>query len=1088
MLIFNRDDIKRETDAGSYQRGLDYFNQGLVLELEITHTDNNGIKLISEVNGNNFYPYNQAITLYKHHQNLTLDGECSCPVAYNCKHVVASCLEYLSRTNHQQINTNENTNSLVWLDDFITAGTTDTQPVSLGEFVCYVLKPSINIGEITVEFSRHRRLKKGSISKGKPVNLYGMSHNHIHTNYLQKIDTEIAKIVEVQNKNNWMSSNISLFGEIGYMCLLKMIATGNCYWMKIENPALKIADTRELKLKWYNQKNNDKQLKIEIEPDAIPLNFHPPFYLDTLNHEAGKVSGANFTEQQWKMLLNMPPIDAATCKKFTRQLHITYPDSPIPAPEKIKTTNINKPTIPHILLFSDNDINTGNRAYLIRLRFHYGKHEVTTFPRAAINNIENGDSIISIKRDLEKEKAFEDELKHNEFNALSDPQFEDNLFYFPSEHGCLSETINRWEYFIENALPQLEASGWKIDFDPSFQLNFLQIDSWDIEIESESDNDWFELRFDLDIGNEKIPLLPLMTEVLNSYDIENLPKDLILPLSNDIGNNEYIKIPSQRLLPIIQTLYELFDKNTQTNDTLKLSRFDATKLAELEDNSNNALNWTGGKAMRQLGRKLKNFHGIKKVAPPRGLKATLRDYQQQGLNWLQFLREYNFNGILADDMGLGKTVQTLAMLLKEKERKRLTKPCLILAPTSLMSNWKNEAKIFTPKLKVLILQGPERKQHFDSINDHDLILSTYPLLVRDKEILLSHEYHYLILDEAQVIKNPLAKAARVARDINAKHRLCLTGTPMENHLGELWALFDFLMPGCLGDKKTFKKLFRIPIEKHNNLEQRQRLINRVAPFMLRRTKSEVAKELPDKTEIIRSVSLGKSQAALYESIRLSMEKKVRDAINQKGLSRSHITILDALLKLRQTCCDPKLLSIKQASKVKSSAKLEMLMEMLPELLEEGRRILIFSQFTKMLSIIEDELNKKNISYTKLTGKTINREKVINQFKQGEANVFLISLKAGGVGLNLTEADTVIHYDPWWNPAAENQATDRAHRIGQNKAVFVYKLITENTLEEKIMQMQAKKQALADGIYNKEGTTKNTKLTSEDLQELFAPLT
>jgi len=243
--------------------------------------------------------------------------------------------------------------------------------------------------------------------------------------------------------------------------------------------------------------------------------------------------------------------------------------------------------------------------------------------------------------------------------------------------------------------------------------------------------------------------------------------------------------------------------------------------------------------------------------------------------------------------------------------------------------------------------------------------------------------------------------------------------------------------------------------------------------MLRRSKSEVVKELPKKTEIIRSVALDKKQAALYESIRLSMEKKVRDAIKQKGLARSHITILDALLKLRQTCCDPKLLSLEQAKKVKSSAKMEMLMEMLPEMLEEGRRVLLFSQFTKMLAIIEEQLKKRNINYTKLTGSTTDREKVIDEFKQGKADVFLISLKAGGVGLNLTEADTVIHYDPWWNPAVENQATDRAHRIGQNKAVFVYKLITENTLEEKILLMQARKQALADGVYS--------------IQELFAPL-
>jgi SNF2 family DNA or RNA helicase len=468
--------------------------------------------------------------------------------------------------------------------------------------------------------------------------------------------------------------------------------------------------------------------------------------------------------------------------------------------------------------------------------------------------------------------------------------------------------------------------------------------------------------------------------------------------------------------------------------------------------------------MRELGRKLKNFDGIKKAAPPRGLKASLREYQKQGLSWLQFLREYEFNGVLADDMGLGKTVQTLAHLLLEKQKKRLDRPCLIIAPTSLMSNWRREAQQFAPALKVLVLQGPERQQHFADIDKHDLILSTYPLLVRDHETLLAREYHYLILDEAQVIKNPRAQAARLARDIRARHRLCLTGTPMENHLGELWALFDFLMPGFLGDTKSFTQRFRTPIEKHGDDEQRRRLVRRVAPFLLRRRKAEVIKELPAKTEILRSVALDGKQAALYESIRLSMEKKVRDAIAQKGLARSHITILDALLKLRQTCCDPQLLPLAQAKKVGESAKLEMLMDMLPEMIEEGRRILLFSQFTTMLEIIERRLDEAGIAYTKLTGQTRNRDDVIERFRRGEADVFLISLKAGGVGLNLTEADTVIHYDPWWNPAVENQATDRAHRIGQDKAVFVYKLITENTLEEKIMAMQARKQALADGVY------------------------
>jgi len=523
------------------------------------------------------------------------------------------------------------------------------------------------------------------------------------------------------------------------------------------------------------------------------------------------------------------------------------------------------------------------------------------------------------------------------------------------------------------------------------------------------------------------------------------------------------------------------------NGTLKLSRFNAAALADMEEQNHGLFSISGGKELRELGQKLKNFTGIQDVALPNNLQAELRPYQQQGLNWLQFLREYKFSGILADDMGLGKTIQTLAHLLLEKQAGRMRLPSLIIAPTSLMSNWRREAERFTPDLKVLILQGTERKQLFYKIRDYDLILTTYPLLPRDEETLLEHEYHYLILDEAQTVKNPLSKAAQLVRRIKSEHRLCLTGTPMENHLGELWAQFDFLMPGFLSDSATFKKRYRTPIEAHGDSEQRTRLSHRIAPFMLRRTKQDVATELPPKTEIIRSVPLYDKQAALYESIRLTMEKKVRDAIAQKGLSRSHITILDALLKLRQTCCDPRTLSLKEAQKVQQSAKLDLLMEILPEQLEEGRRILVFSQFTRMIALIEIELNSRKIGYAKLTGQTRNRDEAIERFKSGEANVFLISLKAGGVGLNLTEADTVIIYDPWWNPAAESQAADRAHRIGQDKPVFVYKLITENTVEEKIIAMQDKKRALAEGIYKGGAKEESLKLTAEDLTALFEPL-
>jgi SNF2 family DNA or RNA helicase len=407
-------------------------------------------------------------------------------------------------------------------------------------------------------------------------------------------------------------------------------------------------------------------------------------------------------------------------------------------------------------------------------------------------------------------------------------------------------------------------------------------------------------------------------------------------------------------------------------------------------------------------------------------------------------------------------------------------------PTSLVHNWCEEARRFAPGLRVLSLHGSQRKDRFDEIAEHDLVLTTYALLWRDHEALARHHYHLLILDEAQFVKNASTKSATAIRELQARHRLCLTGTPLENHLGELWSLFDFLLPGFLGTQKDFAKRWRTPIEKGGDTVRRDLLARRIRPFMLRRRKDEVAKELPAKTMIVRSVELDGAQRDLYETVRAAMQDKVREAISQQGLGRSHIVVLDALLKLRQVCCDPRLVKLAKASTIKGSAKLELLLSMLPDLIEEGRRVLLFSQFTGMLSLIAAAVEKAGIAYVTLTGDTTDRATPVRRFQAGEVPLFLISLKAGGVGLNLTAADTVIHYDPWWNPAAENQATDRAHRLGQDKPVFVYKLIVAGSIEEKIVLLQDKKAALADGILSEDATVA-VKFSADDLDALFAPM-
>jgi SNF2 family DNA or RNA helicase len=420
-------------------------------------------------------------------------------------------------------------------------------------------------------------------------------------------------------------------------------------------------------------------------------------------------------------------------------------------------------------------------------------------------------------------------------------------------------------------------------------------------------------------------------------------------------------------------------------------------------------------------------------------------------------------------MGLGKTVQVLAHLAVEKAAGRLDRPCLVVAPTSLMPNWRAEAAAFTPQLAVVVQHGADRKDIFASLGAYDLVLTTYALLARDIDVLAEQKWHMVIADEAQFVKNPATAAAKALRRLDTRHRLALTGTPLENHLGELWALFDFVSPGFLGDGKSFAKTWRAPIEKRGDAARQKMLARRVRPFLLRRAKADVAADLPLKTEIVESIALGQAQRGLYDGIRLAMHKKLREAIAAKGLRRSRIELLDALLKLRQACCDPRLVkSAAPAGPKAGSAKLERLMEMVPALIDEGRRILLFSQFTSMLDLIEAELAATKIKFVRLTGETRDRATPVRQFQQGLVPLFLISLKAGGTGLNLTAADTVIHYDPWWNPAVEAQATDRAHRIGQDKPVFVHKLVALDTIEVKMAELKARKQALADGLFDPEG--------------------
>ena len=485
------------------------------------------------------------------------------------------------------------------------------------------------------------------------------------------------------------------------------------------------------------------------------------------------------------------------------------------------------------------------------------------------------------------------------------------------------------------------------------------------------------------------------------------------------------------------------------------------------------------------------------TCPPLGpLEAILRPYQKQGVAWLRFLRENNFGGVLADEMGLGKTLQVLAHLHTLRAAQAGLPPCLVVCPTTLVFNWAAEARKFTPELRVLILSGPQRHARLASIPQFDLVITSYALIRRDAERYPEVAFDTVILDEAQHIKNRRTQNAVAVKSIRSNHRLILTGTPLENSVFDLWSLYDFLMPGYLGQAQDFRERYEIPITKERDTAAMARLGRRLRPFLLRRLKREVVKELPAKLEQVAYCELNADQAALYQQLLAATRKEVLEATGEAGLARSRMLVLTALLRLRQVCCDLRLLSPEtkgasseeddsSASSMEMSGKVALFAELLDESLDGGHRVLVFSQFTTMLGFLKEHLDAQGTKYCYLDGSTVHRGAEVERFqKNEEIPVFLISLKAGGVGINLTGADTVIHFDPWWNPAVEDQATDRAHRLGQTRVVTSYKLITRGTVEEKILSLQQKKREIIAATLTGEEALAAS-LSWEEIQELLS---
>ena len=1030
-----------------------------------------------------------------------ISSYCDCYVGRNCKHASALAQFYVDQ--HFDKNSIATSEKMVdrWLSNF-QAQPSRYPPNTQQKSLLYFLKPDTHNEDdfFTLEIKSSRLKKCGSWSSSLG-NEYSVS-SLINSAYANNDD--VAVLTELMRTNQ--------FGDtIKYFDLFeRIINTNRCFWRKnyTLDEAITLGEPLEAEWQWIALDNNLHTLQLVLAKPSTSIRIikaQPLCYYDEQHNCFGRINTNTQCDFEAD-LLNSPIFEEDKLPWVLNKLSMSLGEAVqrLPKPKTKYSQSLTKPDVYlHFSTPSETNPQSGN----VSVNFSYQGNLVNPHNERVTVTVSNNDDEsdeTKIYRDLTFEQMVINKLTALKF--ITQPKAK--RFTFTNEnylakdkdpkYSMLLQGRYAWHHFLHHEIPSLKDKGWHISFSDNFYFNALSTDSvFDAEIIETDDHDFFSLGLNLTIDGKKMPAFPILLGA-----IEQLPKSALLdrekeqlispnsPIYVDLDNGDFIALRYQSVQPILKQFIELFMPNALNKDgTMELSRFQSHQTLSMLDDQ--GLIATGTDKLRGLANKLKGFQQVSTVTVPTGLNATLRTYQQQGLNWLQFLREYQLNGILADDMGLGKTIQTLAHLLIEKQQGRLDKPVLIVAPTSVIFNWANEIEKFTPELSYQVLHGSKRHQNFDCIiddeNQVDIIITSYALITKDLELYREQKFYYLVLDEAHYIKNTKTKLYQAFLSLKAQHKLCLTGTPMENHLGEFWAQFNFLLPGFLGGQRQFTKLFRTPIEKHGELERKQLLNQRIKPFILRRTKDKIATELPPKTEIIQTLRIEGKQAELYESVRLAMDSRLKDIIADKGLKRSQIEVLDALLKLRQVCNHPKLLSLDGAQKVEQSAKLEYLMETLPEQIDEGRKILIFSQFTSMLALIESELVDAGIDYVKLTGSTTDRQTIVDKFQRGEVPVFLISLRAGGVGLNLTAADTVIHFDPWWNPAVENQATDRAYRIGQDKPVFVYKYIIENSIEEKIQKIQQNKSELAKALLSEEVSDNKLSLTDDILDSLLAPL-
>jgi len=1118
---FSISEVRDMVGEDYYQRGQRYFEDGRVLRAEFASKD----RLQGDVQGSRPHAYevNVAVAMDPDGTPYPDVGLCTCPVAVNCKHVAAVLLA-ARRPGKGEIRAarKEGVSSEVrgWLNNWDEAAAPKAQ-ASEGlepgkEHLFYVIHRD-DSGRPMITPHRVYPKKDGGIG-GNSLDCRD-SEAVLRAKFITAADAALLGRLgyyrdrHLPNRYNWPD------GEELAELVRNVVKTGRARADSIRGVTLSWVGARPCHLSWEIFEA-DRQQIVARDASGAPLTLLPfptPFFV---NPETGEIGEAEtgYRPRLAHWLASAPPVGNESVSEVAEKLSRIGRGARMPRLARVKMRKNIRPQAV-LRLFG-----CAHKSSQFASGWNHGASDgpVLHYPCANLEiAYEGSDARLRVGQGddvavpdgrcltvIRRDHACEEQLQERLWQEAASYAWSDRytMRYERDPPGELknadvvfapfgSETdgsAGAGLGFFFSAAPRLRSEGWLVEMDDSwpFRLHEGPVEfSTTIGDSDREGNDWFSLKLMMEVDGKSFDLAPVVYQLVEDlpvdeggrlkkgFDVESHLADRIFHAP--LGDGSWVALEGPRLARFAEAFLE-------AQGLLAFHKADAGRLFQLAEALEGCgVPWTGGREILDLGARLRALATTPEHEPPAMLQGELRPYQRTGFGWLKALSEIGLGGVLADDMGLGKTVQTLALLVHRHLEEKTPLPSLLVVPTSLIGNWRREAERFAPGLKLLVLHGPDRRERFPQVPDHHLVITTYPLLNRDSKRLFNFDYEIAVLDEAQAVKNPAAAVSKRIRDIRARQRIALTGTPLENNLQELWSLSDWLIPGLLGNRKAFTKEFRTPIEMRGNRARQRLLSARLKPFLMRRTKDEVAKDLPEKTVIDELVPLEGPQAALYESIRSAMDDRVRKAIAARGLTASRIAIFDALLKLRQVCCDPRLVKLAAARKVEASAKRERLTVLLEEMVAEGRRVLVFSQFVQMLKLIEKDVVARGWNYSMLHGSTRKRDEQVAAFQSGDRPLFLISLKAGGTGLNLTAADTVVIYDPWWNPAVERQAMDRAHRIGQDKPVFVHRLIAEHTVEAAIQKMQIRKQALADAVF--EGAGKGPlELTDEDINALFGP--